>query len=59
MMKDGQDAVMQRWLMSAQKLSCAPSVTTISRPPSRITCAFAVRSLKLSNMGPDLSAQGI
>src|SRR5260370_11557258 len=46
-MKDGQEAVMQRWLMSAQNPRCCPSATMISRPPSRTTRAFGVRSLKL------------
>src|SRR5260370_37088203 len=31
--------------MSVQKLRCWPSATMISRPPSRTTRAFAVRSL--------------
>src|SRR6185437_4595590 len=43
-MKAGHFAVMQRWLMSAQKLSCKPSVT-ISRLPNRTTRAPGVRSL--------------
>jgi len=34
---------MQRWLMSAQKFRFKPSVMT-SRPPSRTTRAFGVRS---------------
>ncbi len=42
-MKDGQDAVMQRWLMSAQKLRRCPSAIT-SRPPSLTTRALAARS---------------
>src|SRR6266851_3034428 len=42
-MKAGHEAVMQRWLMSAQKLRCRPSVT-ISRPPSWTTRALDDRS---------------
>jgi hypothetical protein len=34
---------MQRWLKSVQKLRFKPSVTN-SRPPSRTTRAFGVRS---------------
>jgi hypothetical protein len=45
-MKAGQEAVMQRCLMSAQKLRRRPSVMT-SRPPSRTTRGFGVRSLWL------------
>ena len=37
-------AVMLRWPMSAQKFSRRPSAT-ISRPPSRTTRDFGVRSL--------------
>jgi hypothetical protein len=48
-MKDGQDAVMQRWLMSAQKESCNPSVMT-SRLPSRITRGLGVRSPRLRSI---------
>src|SRR6266446_4630769 len=45
-MKPGHEAVMQRWLISAQKLRRTPSAMT-SRPPSSTTRVFAVRSLRL------------
>src|SRR6266481_2377638 len=44
--KAGHEAVMQRWLISAQKLRRTPSAMT-SRPPSSTTRVFAVRSLRL------------
>src|SRR4029079_9285050 len=44
-MKAGHEAVMQRWLMSAQKFRCRPSVMT-SRLPRRTTRAFDIRSFK-------------
>src|SRR6201997_2864326 len=43
-MNAGQHAVMQRWLISAQKLSCSPSAM-ISRPPSRTTRSLGLRSI--------------
>ena len=42
-MKEGQEAVIQRWLISAQKLRLSPSVM-ISRSPSRTIRARVVRS---------------
>src|SRR5579863_9007687 len=47
--KDGQEAVIQRWLMSAQKLRRRPPAT-ISRSPNRTTRALDIRSFRLLNM---------
>src|ERR1700738_877825 len=47
--KAGQEAVMQRWLMSAQKVRFKPSVMT-SRSPKRTTRAVDIRSFGLLAM---------
>src|SRR5580692_8469129 len=50
-MNDGHDAVIERWLISAQKLRRSPSVM-ISRSPNRTIVDFDTRSFSFSSIYP-------